>query len=75
VDISPETYPRYNLQNIKFKKKEDQCVDNLILLRMGIKISMEGVIETKFGAEPEIYIIHDHTRNKINQRLRETKNQ
>ena len=36
----------------KLKKKEDQSVDTSLLLRMGNKISMEGVTETKFGAEP-----------------------
>ena len=34
-------------------KKEDQSVDAWILLRMGNKIPMEGVTETKFGAEME----------------------
>jgi hypothetical protein len=34
-------------------KKEDQSVDTLLLLRMGNKIPMEGVTETKFGAEME----------------------
>ena len=38
---------------MKLKKKEDQSVDTLSLLRMGNKIPMEGVIETKFGAEME----------------------
>jgi hypothetical protein len=33
--------------------KEDQCVDTVFLLRMGRKIPMEGVTETKFGAETE----------------------
>jgi hypothetical protein len=33
------------------KKKEDQHVDTLILLRRGNKIPMEGVTETKFRAE------------------------
>jgi hypothetical protein len=32
-------------------KKEDQSVDTLILLRKGNKIPVEGVIETKCGAE------------------------
>jgi hypothetical protein len=32
-------------------KKEDQHVDTLALLRIGNKIPMEGVTETKFGAE------------------------
>jgi hypothetical protein len=34
-------------------KKEDQSVDALFLLRMGNKTPMEGVTETKFGAETE----------------------
>jgi hypothetical protein len=38
---------------MKLKKKEDQSVDTLILLRRGNKIPMEGVSETKFRAETE----------------------
>jgi hypothetical protein len=38
---------------MKLKKKEDQSVDTLLLLRMGNKIPMEGVTETKFRAETE----------------------
>jgi hypothetical protein len=38
---------------MKLKKKEDQRVDISFLLRMGNKIPMEGVTETKFGAETE----------------------
>ena len=38
---------------MKLKEKEDQSVVTLILLRMGNKIHMEGVTETKFRAEPE----------------------
>ena len=38
---------------MKLKKKEYQSVDTLILLRRGNKIPMEGVTETKFGAETE----------------------
>jgi hypothetical protein len=34
-------------------KKEDQSVDTSILLRWGNKIPMEGVTETKCGAETE----------------------
>jgi hypothetical protein len=34
-------------------KKKDQSVDTSILLRRGNKIPMEGVTETKFGAEME----------------------
>jgi hypothetical protein len=33
---------------MKLKKKEDQSVDILFLLRMGNKIPMEGVTETTF---------------------------
>jgi hypothetical protein len=38
---------------MKLKKKEDQSVDTSILLRRGNKTSMEGVTETKSGAETE----------------------
>jgi hypothetical protein len=38
---------------MKLKKKEDQRVDTLLLLRMEKKIPMEGVTETKFRAEME----------------------
>jgi hypothetical protein len=38
---------------MKLKKKEDQSVDTLILLRRWNKISMEGVTEIKYGAESE----------------------
>jgi hypothetical protein len=38
---------------MKLKKKEGQSVDTLFLLRMGNKIPMEGVAETKFVAETE----------------------
>jgi hypothetical protein len=38
---------------MKLKKKEDQSVDTLILLRRGSKIPMEGVTETKSKAETE----------------------
>jgi hypothetical protein len=38
---------------MKFKKKEEQSVDTFLFLRMGNKIPMEGVTETKFGAEME----------------------
>jgi hypothetical protein len=36
---------------MKLKKKEDQCVDTLPILRIGNKTPIEGVTETKFGAE------------------------
>jgi hypothetical protein len=38
---------------MKLKKKEDQSVDTSFLLRMGNKIPMEGVTDTKFGDETE----------------------
>jgi hypothetical protein len=36
---------------MKLKKNEDQCVDTLPLLKIGNKTPMEGITETKFGAE------------------------
>ena len=61
---------------MKLKKKENQSVDTLILLRKGNKIPMEGVKETKFGAEPAgtiilrlphlgIYPINNHQTQKV----------
>ena len=41
----------------KIKKKEDQCVDTSFLLRIGNKIPMKGVTETKFGAETKGWTI------------------
>jgi hypothetical protein len=38
---------------MKLKKKKDQSVDTSSLLRRGNKLPMEGVTETKFGAETE----------------------
>jgi hypothetical protein len=43
---------------MKLKKKEDQRVDTLILLRMGNKIPMEGVTETNCGTKTEGMTIH-----------------
>jgi hypothetical protein len=40
-------------KHMKLKKKEDQSVNISFLLRMGNKIPMEGVTETKFRAETE----------------------
>jgi hypothetical protein len=42
---------------MKLKKNEDQNVDTLPLLRIGNKILMERVTETKFGAEIKGWII------------------
>jgi hypothetical protein len=36
---------------MKLKKNEDQNVDTLPFLEMGNKTPMEGVAESKFGAE------------------------
>ena len=41
----------------KIKKKEDQRVDTSFLLRIGNKIHMEGVTETKVGAKMKGWII------------------
>jgi hypothetical protein len=38
---------------LKFKKKEDQSMYALVLLRMGNKISMGGDTETKCAAKTE----------------------
>jgi hypothetical protein len=38
---------------MKLKKKDDQSMDTLVLLRRGNKIPMGGVKETKCGAETE----------------------
>jgi hypothetical protein len=43
---------------MKLKKKEDHSVDTSILLRRGNKIPMEGITETKCGAETEGMTIH-----------------
>jgi hypothetical protein len=40
-------------KHMKPKKKEDQRVDTLFLLRMGNKIPMDRVTKTKFRAETE----------------------
>ena len=39
---------------MKLKKKEDQNVDTLPLLRLGNKTPMDGVTETNFGAETNL---------------------
>jgi hypothetical protein len=55
VDISPEAQSTkiQFAKHLKLKKKEDQRVDTLILLRRGNKIPLEGVTETKLKAETE----------------------
>jgi hypothetical protein len=63
-------------KHMKLKKKEDQSVDTSFLLRMGNKIRMEGVTETKFRAEtegktiqrllhPEIHPIYNHQNQTL----------
>jgi hypothetical protein len=54
------TFRKLRLSKIQFakhmklkKKKEDQSVDTLLILRKGNKIPVEGVTETKFGADTE----------------------
>ena len=42
---------------MKLKKKEDQSVDTSFLLRIGNKIPMKGVTETKFGAKTKGWTI------------------
>jgi hypothetical protein len=42
---------------MKLKKKEDQSVDTLPLLKIGNKTLMEGVTQTKFGAEMKVWTI------------------
>jgi hypothetical protein len=42
---------------MKPKKNEDQSVDTSPFLRIGNKTPMEGVTETKFGAETKGWII------------------
>jgi hypothetical protein len=55
VDISPESrIPKIQFaKHMKLKKKKDQSVDTSFLLRLGNKIPMEEVTETKIGAEME----------------------
>ena len=60
----------------KIKKREDQWVDTSFLLRIGNKIPMKGVTETKFGAKmkgwtiqrlphPEIHPIISHQTQSL----------
>ena len=65
-------------KHMKLKKKEDQSVDTLILLRRGNRIPMKGLTETKCGAETEgmtiqrltylgIYLIYNHQTQTLLQ--------
>ena len=49
--------PKIQFPKHKKIKKEDQRVDNSFLLRIGNKIPMEGVTETKFGAKTKGWTI------------------
>jgi hypothetical protein len=42
---------------MKLKKKEDQRVGTLVLLRRGMEIPMGGVTEKKYGAQTEVKAI------------------
>jgi hypothetical protein len=58
VDISPKPrIPKIQLPKHMKIKKEDQRVDTSFLPRIGNKISMERVAETKFGAKTKGWII------------------
>jgi hypothetical protein len=62
MDISPRNleYPRYKIhfaKHMKHKKNEDQSVDTFPILKIGCKTPMEGVTETKFGAETKGWTI------------------
>jgi hypothetical protein len=63
LDINPEILDtqdiRYNehMKHMKLKKNEHQSMDTLPLLRIGNKTPMEGVTETKIGAETKGWTI------------------
>ena len=59
MDISPKLrIPKIQeSKHMKLKKNEDQSVDTLPLLRIGNKTPMEGVTETKFGADTKGWTI------------------
>jgi hypothetical protein len=62
LEVGPRNleYPRHKIQfakHMKLKKNEDQSVDTVPLLRIGNKTPMEGVTETKFGAETKGWTI------------------
>jgi hypothetical protein len=63
---------------MKIKKKKDQSVNTLFLFRMGNKITMKGVTETKFRAQPEgmtiqrlshlgIHLINNHQTQSLDR--------
>jgi hypothetical protein len=50
--------PKIQLPKHRKIKKEDPLLDTSFLSRIGNKISMEGVAETKFGAKMKGWTIH-----------------
>jgi hypothetical protein len=57
---------------MKIRKNEDQSVDTLPLLRIGNKTPLEGVTETKFGAEIKGWTMcHLESVQETNRDLRE----
>jgi hypothetical protein len=52
-------------KHMKLKKKDNQNVDTSILLRIGKKIPMKGVTETKCGAETEGMTIQSLPQQEI----------
>jgi hypothetical protein len=42
---------------MRFRRNKDQGVDTFLLLRIGRGTPMEGVAETKFGAEMKGWIV------------------
>jgi hypothetical protein len=64
--ISPNEIEIQFAKHMNLKKNEYQSVDTLPLLRIENKTPMEGVTETKFGAETKGRTIRDwHTRGTI----------
>ena len=57
-------------KHMKLKKNEDQSVVTLPLLRIGNKIPMEGVTETKFGAEMKGWTIQRLPHLGIHPKIR-----
>ena len=60
MSILPQKLRIFKIQfvkHMKLKKKEDQSVDTLPFLRNGNKTPIEGVTETKFGAETKGWTI------------------
>jgi hypothetical protein len=65
-------HPRYNLQNTRKSRRgaSDQWVDTSFLLRIGNKISMKGVTDTKFEAKMQGWTIQRLTHPCIHPIIR-----